>query len=122
MNMVMAIPWVIGLLVENKKVIGITGLYTMPEDEKEANWVAWFCVEPDYRGKGLGSRLLDLMIEKSKKAGKKFLRLYTSDGEIEKEARELYKKSGFVTTKTKKIEGENETKIYMELKLNSGNE
>lgn len=36
----------------------------MPEDEKEAFCVAWFCVDPDYQGEGLGSKLLDLMINK----------------------------------------------------------
>ena len=31
--------------LEKEKVIGITGLYELPEDKKEANWLAWFCID-----------------------------------------------------------------------------
>ncbi|VVB78176.1 Acetyltransferase (GNAT) domain protein [uncultured archaeon] len=96
--------------------MGITGLYELPEDEKEAYWLAWFCVDPEFRGKKLGSTLIDLMIKKAKE-GKTYLRLYTSSGPIEKTARALYEKRGFVTTKVEKGIDNGYDKIYMELKL-----
>jgi GNAT superfamily N-acetyltransferase len=106
------------IAVEKEKVIGITGLYELPEDKKEASWVAWFCIDPKARGKGLGNKLLNLMIEKAKKSGKKYLRLYTSSGPVEEIARNLYNKKGFIETKREK--GKNYDKIYMELKLIGG--
>lgn len=106
------------IAIEKEKVIGLAGLYELPQDNKESNWLAWFCVDPKFRGKGLGKRLLGLMIKKTKKSKKKYLRLYTSDGEIEKVARKLYEKLGFKETRRKKLPKKNETRIYMELKLN----
>lgn len=58
------------------------------------------------------------MIEKARKTNKKYLRLYTSSGPIEKTARILYEKRGFVITKIEKGADKGYDKIYMELKLN----
>ena len=102
--------------IDNKKVIGISGLYSLPDD-KDANWLGWTCVDPEYRGKKIGGKLLDLMIEKARKNKKKFLRLYTDTRENERVARILYKKRGFVETKRKKDKVHGGDIIYMELKL-----
>jgi ribosomal protein S18 acetylase RimI-like enzyme len=81
--------------VEGRKVIGIIGLYCMDEDSHEAYWIGWFCVNPAFRGRGLGSKLLDLAIKNTKADGKRFLRLYTSDDPNESAAQRLYEKKGF---------------------------
>jgi len=62
----------------NNHVLGIIGYYTLKYDEKEAYWVGWYCVNPESRGKGVGRLLLNLIINKTKDDGKKWLRLYTS--------------------------------------------
>ena len=78
-----------------KGVLGTTGLYTHKGDQNEAIWLGWFCVDPDYRGKGLGSRLLDYSIKKAKKEGFDYLRLWTTSSPNEKMAQGLYESRGF---------------------------
>jgi GNAT superfamily N-acetyltransferase len=90
-------------LSEKDKVVGIIGLYTLKYDEKEAYWLAWYCVDPKSGGKGIGRALLDFVITKAKKDGKKWFRLYTSDEPNEKRANEMYDKLGFKPIKSKKI-------------------
>ena len=68
---------------ETGAVCGTTGLYTTPQDEHEAAWLSWFCVDPKHRGQGIGKLLIEFSIEEARAANKKFLRLYTSDDENE---------------------------------------
>jgi GNAT superfamily N-acetyltransferase len=99
------------------KVIGTTGIYTQKDDEKDSDWIAWFCVDPNFRGKGYGSKLLDFTIDLAKKRGKKFIRLYTSYNTDIKKAMELYSKRGFKITNIKKHPNTKEEMIYMESRL-----
>ena len=80
---------------EKDKVLGVIGLYTLSYDEKEAYWIGWYCVDIKARGKGVGKALLDFVIKKAKKDGKKRLRLYTSNDPNERKANEMYDKLGF---------------------------
>ena len=50
------------VLVENKKFIGMIGLYAY---DKESYWLGWFCVDEKYRSKGFGKKLLDFAIYKA---------------------------------------------------------
>ncbi|MCC7436492.1 GNAT family N-acetyltransferase [Candidatus Nomurabacteria bacterium] len=81
------------LVSELENVIGTTGIY-QNTIETEVAWVGWFCVDPQERGKGYGSKLLSFTIEKAKEYGYKYLKLYT-DPDESPEAKELYKKFGF---------------------------
>lgn len=90
-------------LNNNGEVIGVIGVYTLTYDYEEAYWVAWYCVDPKSRGKGIGKALLDFVVTKAKKDGKKWLRLYTSNDPNEKRANEMYNKLGFKPIKSKKI-------------------
>jgi len=103
--------------VEDDKIVGTTGIYTIKEDEKEAAWLAWFCVDSNYRHKGIGHRLVDFIIDKAKKKHKKYLRLYTTANPAQDEARELYLKKGFKITKEEYHPDTKEKMVYMELKL-----
>ena len=62
--------------IVNGKVIGTTGIYTQKDDEKDSAWIAWYCVNPIYRGKGYGSKLLDFTIDLAKKMKKRFQIMY----------------------------------------------
>jgi len=105
--------WVV---VENHKVIGISGLYTMPKDS-DSSWLGWTCVDKKFRGKKIGSKLLNFVIKKARKNNKKFLKLYTSTNKNERIAGMMYKKKGFIETRRKRNMNSNEYTIWMKLKL-----
>lgn len=86
--------WIAVNEIDNK-VIGITGLYCDIQDREKAYWLEYTCVDPDFRGQGIGGKLVDSAIEKAIRAGKKFLRLYTSNNSELFIAQILYEKKGF---------------------------
>ena len=102
---------------ETEKVLGTTGLYSRREDEKDTDWLGWYCVDPKFRGKGIGSKLLDYTIRKAKERGKKFLRLYTSMSPKEKAAQRVYNSRGFRTFRTETNEHSKYETIYKVLVL-----
>jgi len=85
---------------ENRKVIGIIGLYLDPKkrNDKITAWLGWFGVHSDYRKRGIGSELLKFIIGKAKRRGVKTLRIYTSLDKNERAAHKLYEKYGFRRT------------------------
>ena len=78
--------------VKHSKVVGLIGLYKEYEDE--SLWVGWFCVAPDYRGLGLGRKLLDFVVQKAKTC-RKNMRLYTHNSQMYQKAIKTYKEYGF---------------------------
>lgn len=99
------------------KVIGVIGLYELIRGRKDVVWLGWFCVDPKFRGRGVGSELLEHVIAAAKSMSKKFLRLYTSDDPIEAAAQKLYEKRGFVITKGRSRMRGKHTIFYRELAL-----
>lgn len=85
--------------LKGKKVIGIIGLYEYGPSAKTVSWLGWFCVDPAFRKRGIGSELLEYAISKAKAAGKKALKLYTTDDPNEADAQKLYEKYGLVIVK-----------------------
>ncbi len=102
-------------LSEKKDILGTTGLYRYNKDKYEALWLAWFCVAPEARGKGIGKTLLAFSIREARKAGVRYLRLYTSDDPNERDAQFLYEKFGLKETERQRKLFY--TKIYRELNL-----
>ena len=100
------------------QVIGLTGLYCESEDEQEADWLGWFCVAPQFRGKGIGKELLDFTIDKAQAKAKRYLRLYTWEHPSSYVARMLYLKRGFYQIGETSNNSGFKT-IYLELQLNS---
>ena len=80
--------------LEKEEVVGIVGLY-QPKEDSESYWLGWYAVHPDRRKKGIGKKLLTFAIEKTKRDGKKSLKLYTSDSPKERIAQTVYEKMGF---------------------------
>jgi GNAT superfamily N-acetyltransferase len=99
------------------KVLGSVGLYATKDDENEALWLGWFGVLPEMRNKGIGKKLLEFAIEKTKFFKKKFLRLYTSTSPLETMAQIVYEKNGFREVKRIDEPGKRYTTIYRELQL-----
>jgi len=98
-------------------LLGTTGLYLYTRDATEAVWLAWFCVAPEARRRGIGSRLLDFSIAEARRTGRRYLRLYTSDDPREADAQRLYESHGLrIVRKQKRLF---HTKIYRELLLNA---
>lgn len=98
------------------KVIGTIGYYNQQEDVAEASWVAWFVVDKDYRNKGIGSKLFSFILNKVKKKGKKYLRLYTSTSPLEKNAQGFYERRGMKILREEQKPGYKDKTIYREFK------
>jgi GNAT superfamily N-acetyltransferase len=75
------------------KIVGITGLYAIKG--KQEAWVGWFGIDPDVRGQGYGSALLDWTIETAKDEGFDTLRLWTKTNKTYRRANEMYASKGF---------------------------
>ncbi len=87
------------LLSDENRLIGTTGLYAYQNEPAEVGWLGWFCIDPGWRGQGLGKYLLSWTIEKARQAGFQKLRLYTSDHQNEVAAQHLYERLGFITNR-----------------------
>lgn len=98
----------------NKKVCGTVGLYTVTDDYETCDWLGYFCVSENLRRSGIGSELLQYIIDLSKKRRKDKLKLYTGFGDTE--AHRLYEKFRFIKTGTMIDHSDVENHVY-ELKL-----
>lgn len=102
---------------ETDRVVGTCGIYDVEEDENEAAWVDWFCVDPEYRGHGAGHLLLDTVIAEATARGKKFLRLYSLEFPEPTVAHRMYFHRGFEVTRKVWDPTRNGTLMYLEKKL-----
>jgi GNAT superfamily N-acetyltransferase len=100
------------------KVIGTTGLYRYRSDAHEAVWLAWFCVDPKHRRRGIGQAMLDHTVSLARRKGFCRIRLYTSTAPEEAAAQRLYERNGFRETGRKK--GMSGTTIFRETILCDG--
>lgn len=100
---------------EDNLVLGTSGLYRYKKDCDKAVWVAWFCVDPKARGRGIGQTLIEHTVARARLAGVSLIRLYTSTDPNEAAAQRLYEKNGFVELRRKK--GLFTTTIFRERKL-----
>lgn len=102
------------------RVIGMTGLYRRQEDEGEALWLGWHCVDPQERGRGVGGNLLDFVIAEARRRAAGALRLFTSTHPDEASAQTLYEKRGLKVVKEGEEVGERQARyrlLYRELLL-----
>ena len=100
---------------EAELVLGTTGLYRYKKDSDTAVWLAWFCVDPRARGRGIGQALLDHSVARARDAGFSLMRLYTSTDPNEASAQRLYERNGFMEVGRKK--GLRSTNVFREKKF-----
>ncbi|KKM26511.1 hypothetical protein LCGC14_1584000 [marine sediment metagenome] len=105
------------IAIEGVQVIGVTGLYAKSEDELEAYWLAWFCVDLMRRRQGLGWSLIQFSMDLAQSEGKRYLRLYTTTAPNEAAAQILYRKLGFKLTHTEPDPGTPYNLLHKELDL-----
>jgi len=96
-------------------VLGTTGLYRYKRDFDTAVWLAWFCVDPRARGRGIGQALLEHTVTRARDAGFSLMRLYTSTDPNEAWAQRLYERNGFMEVGRKK--GLRSATVFREKKL-----
>jgi GNAT superfamily N-acetyltransferase len=99
------------------RVIGTVGIYCHHHDVDQADWLAMFSIDPDYRGQGLGKQLLNFAINQARSRGKRYLRLYTSTDPKEAVAQTLYERHGFQVVAAERLWLDPCTRIYRELQL-----
>jgi ribosomal protein S18 acetylase RimI-like enzyme len=100
---------------EVELVLGTTGLYRYKKDFDRAVWLAWFCVDPKARGRGIGQALLDHTVARARDAGFSLMRLYTSTDPNEASAQRLYERNGFMEVGRKR--GLHSTTVFREKKI-----
>jgi ribosomal protein S18 acetylase RimI-like enzyme len=87
--------------VVDQQIVGMAFLILSgnPTDIFEAGWsyLRMVGVHPDFEGRGIGTRLMQLCIDHAKMKGEKSLALHTS--EFMDSARHIYEKMGFVQIK-----------------------
>lgn len=84
---------------DEDKIIGILILitYLLIEGEKKG-WIEGLVVSENYRGQGIGRKLVEKVIEKAKGMGLKSLNLTSREKRIA--ANKLYQKMGFIRYET----------------------
>jgi GNAT superfamily N-acetyltransferase len=102
-------------LDERGRVRATAGLYRYRADADDASWLAWFCVAPEARRRGLGQALLEHAERRSLELGHTVLRLYTSTDPNEAAAQRLYEKNGYL--ELARTAGARTTTIFREKRL-----
>lgn len=103
------------VLNKENKIIGTTGLYHLTKDPENTVWLGFYCLDADYRGQGLGRKILQWTLDQAKAEGNTTMLLYTSPNPGLDDAQKVYEKFGFVTTNKEVKNGE--VTLYMKLKL-----
>lgn len=81
--------WEVWLIKYKRETIGITGLYSLYENNNEELWGGWGGFIPRYRNKGLGKQIDNFKVNEAKKVGCK--RLFTYVGENSKALNYFYR-------------------------------
>ena len=68
--------WEVWLIKQRKKIIGISGLYSLNPDDTSQLWLGWLGVLKEYRNKSIGTFILKELENKAKKVDCKELLVY----------------------------------------------
>lgn len=98
------------------EVAGLATLYGYQAQPEEL-WLAWFGITPRVRGRGIGSRLLDWVIQQARNEGRRTLRLWTTDEAEYAAAVGLYTQRGFKSELAPALPGEDWRTLVLSLGL-----
>jgi GNAT superfamily N-acetyltransferase len=110
------LPYALGRALAGVTQLRYWVLWNPTCDGDQADWLAMFSIDPDYRGQGLGKRLLNFAILQAKSRGKRCLRLYTSHDPKEAVAQTLYERQGFRVVAEERLWLDPCVRIYRELR------
>lgn len=83
---------------EKDNVVWTSGLYSLNSETAQSLRLGRYCVDPNYRGQWIGTKLLDYSIQQAKNKWKTVLNLYTSTNPKEAIAQKIYEKYNFHIT------------------------
>jgi ribosomal protein S18 acetylase RimI-like enzyme len=89
----------------NSLIVGFGGLYRH-DDQPHRLWLNWFGIDPDTRGLGLGSNLLEHLSEIASSHSAKTLVGYTGDTVENAGTQRFYERAGFRRATTYDFKGE----------------
>ncbi len=80
---------------QNGSVAGLAGLHHVVWGPDRNVWLAWFAVDPDHQGRGLGGKLLTAVEKIAVREGYRKLFVETYEHEDFERARRFYEQNGF---------------------------
>ncbi len=80
---------------QHDRIVGLVGLHHTVWGPEENVWLAWFAVDPDCQGQGLGRRLLTEIEQLAAGRGFRKLLIETYDHADFDKARRFYERNGF---------------------------
>ena len=110
--------WVAVDTLEDNRVVGIVGICFHASNYKEVVWGNWLCVDPKYRGMGIGRFLGLFDMKKAYESGRQRLKVFSEDDDCEREANQFYAFVGFKVVKLEPLLGTSSTRLWYELDLN----
>ncbi len=99
---------------DNNQLIGCAALKFLEDEHGEFKSIR---VEDNFRGKGVGEKIISHLIEVAKNEGIKRLSIETGAGDFFKSARKLFKKFGFKTCRPFADYKEDPNSCYFDLEI-----
>ena len=100
--------------VDTGKILAITGFYNLTIHSKDEVWLGWYGVSPEFRGRGVGRKVLEWTLKTAKEIGYKKFRLWTTTSPEEVLAQKLYDNMGIKIYDQKDDKEKKYTILYRE--------
>ena len=98
---------------KEKSIVGVVGLHQYPWGPDENVWLGWFAVKPEHQRQGIGTWLMNKIIEEARQKGYKKMLVETYSGKDFESARSFYSKFGFKRIgKIKKYMGKEDMIVF----------
>ncbi|MDA1079177.1 MAG: GNAT family N-acetyltransferase [bacterium] len=95
-------------------VVGTVGIYEEKADSTDSCWLGWYCVDPSYRGRHVGTMLIEFAIDQATVLNKHYLKVFTSVGDARTAAHAVYKKYGFEPIPKNQLKSKEANTIYLQ--------
>lgn len=85
--------WQVFIAIKDGIPLGVTGLYQNSDTPAHIGWLGWFGVRPNFRGHGVGSRMISFTAQYAASLNMTELWVFTDDTNLM--AIDFYEKQGF---------------------------